>query len=251
MKKLLFLGLAAVLTLPLTAQVTVNVGGAPVQPPFNIEGGGGLAADLIAALNASQTKYKFNLSAVPTKRLTQDLREGVLHMAAFSNMSWGFDADKEDKTADLMDTFDSYIAAKDKAKDQSFFANVGKVPMLGVIGFHYKYAGFNADETVLKAKFNTTSVPDEMTVVKLVLAGRGDIGTVSAALLAYLKKTDPATYNKLLVSTEVDTKYVRHFIVSKKAPITAAEFNAILKKLADSGKLTEVFAKYGLPAPKL
>lgn len=235
----------------LFTQTEVYVAATEVQLPLTFEDGSGLSKSVIDGLNEVQKDFKFIFKSIPTKRLYSEVQKGLVHVAAFHNMHWGWDDTQVDKSLDLLSTGDVYIALKDKNKDQSFFDNVGKTSMIGVLGFHYKYANFTTDVETLKNEYNTQTVADESTVIKIITKKRAEIGVVSLTLLNYIKKTDAKTYKKLLISDRYDTQYVRHFIVSKNAPITAQQLNDILKKLSKSGKLKKIYAKYGLTAPVL
>lgn len=249
MRKVLVLVFGVFLTLPVFSQTAVAVGGSPAQAPFTI-GGGGLSQDLLTALNGLQTQYKFTLSDMPAARVRDAVNSGELPLIIFSNVDWGYDKTLVERGPDLVQTGDRYVAAKAAAKDQSVFDGVGTVSMVGVLGFNYQYAGFTADQKVLKEKYHTVLTTDEASVIKMVLAGRAQIGVVSATLLEYTAKTDPATYGQLLVSKGFDSEYVRTFVVSKKSPVSAKDLAVLMKKLADSGKLAAIYAKYGMAAPK-
>jgi ABC-type amino acid transport substrate-binding protein len=249
MKPFLALLILVVLALPALAQTEVPIGGSPAQPPFTI-GTGGLSVDLVAALNAAQTQFKFKLSSIPALRNRDAINSGELALLIFSNIDWGYDKTKVEKGPALLQGGDRYIALKSRVKDPSFFDGVGKAETLGVLGFSYRFANFVTDEKVLKDKYNTTTVPDEATLIKMIAAGRSMLGVVSSSALDYLSKTDPATYGKLAISSGFDSQYERTFVVSKKSPITPAALEALMKKLADSGKLLDVYAAYGLLPPK-
>jgi hypothetical protein len=229
----------------LAAQIDVMVGGNPARPPFTV-GSGGLAADLLAALNDNQTRFRFHLVALPDFRIREALREGQLALWIFHQAAEG---DPGDPGPPLLRDGNRFIAQKGRVKDATFFLAAGRVETLAVAGVAYDFADGVTDEAVLRERYHTTTVADETLVAQRIAGGRGQIGLISAVGLDYLAKADPATRDLLSVSPVYDSEFDRIFLVSPRSPVTPVALGALVQRLADSGKLGEVYARYGLRPP--
>jgi hypothetical protein len=228
------------------AQIDVLVAGNPRYPPFTV-GTGGLAADLLAALNTNQSRFRFHLVDLPEFRIREALREGQVALLVFRPVG-------EDGVGDqgplLLQDGNRFLARKSRVKDATFFLAAGKVETLAVTGVRYDFANQATDEKILRQKYHTTALEDEASVIQQIATGQGQIGLVSSAGLDFLAVTDPATRDLLSVSPVYDSQFVRAFVVSPRSPITPVALEALVQRLSDSGKLAEVYGRYGLrPLP--
>ncbi|HOX18417.1 MAG TPA: transporter substrate-binding domain-containing protein [Spirochaetales bacterium] len=240
---------AFVLAIGAQARIPVTVAAtASAQIPFTFADGTGLGQDLVDALNAHQSNYEFTYVLMPTLRVTEMVGSGLIDLASLHNIAWGWDSDKAVATMDLFVARDVFIARKEALRGESFFDGIGTLPMVGVIGFHYRFAGYSEDQAALRRDFNLVLVKDELTVIRMILEGRGDIGIVASTTLDYLRKVDPALHARLLVSERYDSEYSRHYVVSPVSPLKAAELDGYLRILARNGSLSAIFERYGLKA---
>lgn len=240
------------LAVPAQARIPVTVAATDsAQAPFTFADGSGLGRDLVDALNGVQSRYAFDYVLMPTLRVTEMVASGVIDLASLHNIAWGWDARGVAATMDLCVARDVFIARKEATRDESFFDGIGTLPMVGVIGFHYRFAGYSEDQAALKRAFNLVLVKDELTVIRMILEGRGEIGITASTTLDYLRKVDPELHGRLLVSRRFDSEYGRHFVVSAKAPIEPAELDDYLRTLARDGALAAIFERYGLSAPRI
>lgn len=240
-----------VFTVSINAQIKISIGASGTQVPFVFKDGSGLITDITNAMNKVQSGFIFKFNPYPSQRLRVDLSSGNLHIAAFNNIRWSYDPNLVDSTYNVIHSRDLYIALKKEKRDQNFFNNVGKDLTVVVLGFHYRYADFTLNQDTLKQIFNTITTFSEPNVVKMILKDRAKIGIVSSSLLKYLKHIKKAQYDSLLISENADTEYSRHYLVSKKAPITVDQLNKILIQLYKNGTLSEIYNRYGLKAPKI
>lgn len=251
LKKLIFIITLLFLPMIINAQTKIIVGASSTQIPFCFKDGTGLIKDVTDAMNTIQKDYIFTFKPYPPQRLRKEILSGYIHIAAFNNIRWNYDSAFVDTTYNIIYSKDLYIALSTKDHDQSFFKNVGKVKTIVVLGFHYKYAGFTTNQDTLKQNYNTVTTFSEPNVINMVLKKRAEIGVVSSSLLKYTNHINQSQYDSLLISEIPDTKYSRHYLVSKKAPITADILNQIFIKLQKDGYLKRIYSKYGLEAPKI
>lgn len=234
-----------------TSKIQVIIGSTDNQAPFVFKDGSGLIKDITNAMNNVQNTYNFIFNSYPSKRLRTDIHSGDLHIGAFLNIKWSYDPNLVDSSYNVIHSKDVYITLKTAEKTDAYFNNVGKKLTAGVLGFHYRYANFSTNQDTLKNIYNTITTFSEPNIIKMILKKRAEIGIVSISLLQYLKHTNKIQYDLLLISEEADTKYSRHYLVSKKAPITADKLNEILIELYQSGELKRIYKNYGLECPVL
>lgn len=221
------------------------------QPPMVVGDNKGLAADLVAALNISQQRYHFRYQLLPTLRMRKQMAAGQIHISLFNNVAWGFEPGTVAASNELLADADHFIALNQPGRDERFFDGVGAVPMVGVRGFHYHYAGYEQSEAVLDLRFNTRLMTSEPAVVSAVLRGQAEIGVVSAALLNYLAGQQPEQFAQLLLSQRVDSRFSRHLVVSNRSPIDVPTLNRLLGCLAANGSLQAIYSRYHLPPPAI
>lgn len=215
-------------------QVSVAVAKA-CQEPLTFEDGSGISLDIIKELNTLQDKYEFTHEFLPTKRLQSLAQEKKIHIAAFSNLSWGWDKNKVSRSSDLISDKDVFFTLKKEGRDRSFFESIESKSIVGVKGFHYNFK-----------KSSFIGVQSEKSVVEMVLLERAEVGVVSIFTLQYLFLIDPEKYSKLLVSKKYDSEYDRYFVLMNDSPIQIEELNSLLKKMKAMGRFKSIFEKYGL-----
>lgn len=239
----------------LSCQIPVLMGNADAQkPPLFFENGTkGLVLDLVEALNRIQKEFSFQLKTYPSQRLTLYAAQGdKIHIIMFSNLKWIGEAARNFKpSVRLMSSRDIYFSLKDEGRNQDFFDNVGKIATVGVQGYHYFYSGFVNDGIYLKNIYNTTLVKDELTVIQMILLGRGQIGIAENSSLEYFRGLNPDGYSRLLLSTQPDNVFDRVLLVNNDAPVSVEQMNNFIRTMKTQGVLDRMYSKYGLSSPSL
>ena len=213
------------------------------QQPISISGEKGLSEEILEAFNAIQNKFYFKHQLLPTKRLEEQGNQGVIDIAAFHNLNWGWKPDKVTKSRKMLKSKDVYIAIRKEGRTNDFFKKVNIKQKVGVLGFHYK---FLQDESLNEVERSFTKTNSEKSVIEMILEERGDIGIVSNITLKYLKKTEPDKYEQLMISESIDSEYDRYYVIMQNSPINASELNSLINKLQESGQLVKIYKKFGL-----
>lgn len=241
----LILIIISLMPVAVIAKTRVNVGLTSVLPPFVIshEKRDGLVYDLIDAFNQMQGEYEFISRLFPSKRLRLEYENSETHLVAFADLSWGWAERGGQGTLKLTMGRDLFVSAKGnmaKEADDTIGA---------VLGFHYAFADFDSEK--LAQMSNVSLVKDEGSVLRLVVGGRVTRGIVSETLLKWYAVSRPEIYARLDIDKDhPDHTYVRRFIVLPASPIKFERVNGLLKELYISGKLKNIFAKYGLQVPE-
>lgn len=219
-------------------------------PPFIVnEGGkvGGLALDMLALMNAQQSKYEF--VALPTLSTTRhkvfDL--GRYDMSMFDNLKWGWEGRDVDASDIYLRGGEIYISQADPGKTQDYFDNLDNKKMVGIKGYHYGFAGFNPDPAYLTQKFNMELTGSNSGSIQMILAGtRGDIAVVTKSYLAMYLNEHPDAREKILVSEKFDQAYAHRIILRRNISPTIGEINQLLAALKQNGQLDALWSRFGL-----
>ncbi|WP_434340396.1 hypothetical protein [Motilimonas cestriensis] len=220
-------------------------------PPF-IEARGshlsGLAVDMIDLMNAQQDKYLFKgVKVIPATRL-QLFKLGRYDMSMFDSLHWGWQDLPVDASNVYLRGGEVYIAEMKEGRDHSYFSDFKNKTMVGVEGYHYAFADYNADADYLKQTFNMQLTRSNLGSILMILSGnRGDIAVVSKAFLAQYFANHPQHRERILVSDKMDQEYNHTIILRRGIKPDIGEINQLLKELAETGQLAQLFQNIQLP----
>ena len=78
----------------------------------------------------------------------------------------------------------------------------------------------------------------------MVLRDRADIALVTRSYLSTFLAANPVEVDQLLVSDRIDQVYRHYALLRPNAPISGAQFDALLQRLRDDGQLFQIFQPY-------
>jgi len=203
---------------------------------------GGLAADMLKLMNQHQDKYVFQ--GIPTLANTRHKIFGLRRydMSMFDNLAWGWSGYQVDSSDVFLRGGEVYIARVKPGRDESYFMSFDNKTMIGIKGYHYKFADYNADETFLTSNFNMQLTKSNIGSINMLLSGtRGDIAVVSKSFLAQYFNKYPKARQQILVSKKIDQEYNHSIIIRKGIKPSINEINQILKELDLNGKLPNLW----------
>lgn len=234
---------------PSNAGEEVLVGGY-IFPPFvekdehnNISG---LTLDLIDALNKVQNDFTFKLTLTSSRRRYVAFEQRQFDALFFESIVWGWQNIPIDSSKVFLTGGEVFIALKSKANDQRYFHNLKDKSISAMLGYHYKFANFNADPEFLRSKFDIHLSSDEKTNIQLVLAGQIDVAIVTKSFLDRFLLNTPDAKSKLLISDKVDQEYKHTILLRKNIKLTTLKMNQLIDKLIQSGEYTKILHKYGI-----
>lgn len=239
--KIILSGFFCILSLPVFGAKTVLIG-LYHFPPF-IEAKGsevkGLAVELIKIMNKQQTEYYFKgIRTLPNTRI-DTFDKGRYDLSMFENIKWGW----KGHGVDLSDVFltggEVYLSLKKQGRDQSFFNDFTNKKMVGIKGYHYAFANYNADVDYLSTTFNMSLTSSNLRSI-MALDGAGDIAVVSKAFLLKYLHDNPEKSNKYLISDHYDQAYQHRIVVRQGIRPSVEEINLILKALIENGEFEKL-----------
>ncbi len=227
------------------APVTVKVG-AYEFPPYVDDSGGGVTEDLLDLFNAAQNERRFQLVRTAPQRRYEDLEQGRFDMIAFESRAWGWQDRAVDVTRPFLHDAEVFVARAAPGIDQRYFDDLSGKTILGRLGYHYAFAGFDADPKVLEQRYRTRVTVTHEGNVRSVAAGRADLAIVTRSFLTRLLQREPGLAGQLLISERTDQVYEHTILTRRGGPVTAAWLNSLLDRLTADGQLDSLWRRSGI-----
>jgi ABC-type amino acid transport substrate-binding protein len=237
------------LSLQVVARTEVKVRGYSFSPFLDFKDDGtpyGATINLINALNGVQTKYLFKFYKTSSKRRYNHFENKELDIIFFEDKAWGWDKYKIDATKIFAKGGEVFIAKKAKGRSQEYFNDLNNKRIIGVLGFHYAFANFEANENILKRKFNMLLTSSPEYILDLIMKNRGEVGVITESLLRKKLNTHKKLKNEIIISKKYDQKYNHTALVREGAPINRDELNELIEKLEKLGTMKSILTKYGI-----
>jgi len=233
--------LFALFAVPAWAQVAVKVGGYEF-PPYVENGKDDMVSGLISALNKLQSDYRFEFVPISARRRYADLADGRFDVMFFESPLWGWQdqANVVAFTKVYMTGAEVYVAQAQPGRAQDYFDSMAGKSLVGILGYHYGFAGFEGDPKRLEQKFDIKLVNSHRSSIELVLAGRRDVAVVTQAYLRGYLKANPQSAPRLLVSDRQDQAYEHRVLVRQGGPIRVETMQRLMDALGNQG----VFSKF-------
>lgn len=227
------------------AAVAVRVG-AYEFPPYVTDSGPGVTQGLIDLFNESQPDYRFELVRTSPQRRYDDMAQGRFDLIAFESRAWGWQDRPVEATRVFFRDAEVFVARAGPGAGQTVFDRLEGKTILGRLGYHYAFAGFNSDPKVLERRYNTRVTVTHEGNLRSVAAGRADLAIVTRSFLNQMLRADPALAGQLLVSERTDQTYEHTILARRGGPVGASWLNALLDRLEGEGKLAELWSRYGI-----
>lgn len=228
---------------------TVKVGASPFPPYIettDLSGGSKARVELIELMNAFQDKYHFELVLTGPMRRFKDFDRGLYDVSCFDNLAWGWGERAVEATQVYLTGGEVYVALAKPGRDQSFFADLTGKRMIGMRGYHYGFAKFNADPDYLEQNFRMTLTYTNENTLRFLFLNRGDIAVVTEAFLPSYFMRNPQHKNQMLISQKTDQDYMHTCVVRRGTHPNASELGELLKAMAEKGVLQPLWKKYGV-----
>jgi ABC-type amino acid transport substrate-binding protein len=232
----------------------ILVGGYDFPPFVNTAPDGrvsGLTLDLIDALNHIQHKVVFRFVLTSPRRRYLDLMADRFDAIFFEEPQWGWRS--KPYPVDFSTVFltggEVFIARSKPGRGQSYFKSLKGKSLVGILGYHYAFAGYDADPAHLAAAFDIKLVSQPASSIVMVLEKRADIAIVTKSYLWSYLAAHPALRGRLLISDRLDQLYRHRILLRRGAPVTIAEIDRLLEKMRRDGILARLWRKAGIVDP--
>jgi polar amino acid transport system substrate-binding protein len=238
------LAAACLVAAPAAAQQAIKLG-AYHFPPYamnTVDGIGGLVVDLAHAMNEAQDDYVFEIVPTSARDRYAGLADSRFDAIAFENLAWGWDGQDVVASDAYMAGAEIYVARAGEGLTQAFSDDVGSRTIAAVYGYHYGFAGYNADPAWLHRHFVVQQPLNPGTSLYYVIDGRVEIAVVPELYLQVFLREHPEFAGRFLVGERPDQTYEHTIVTRVGGPLPVAEINAILAGLKASGALDRMVA---------
>ncbi|MCY1536058.1 hypothetical protein D9M68_714950 [compost metagenome] len=209
----------------------------------------GLLPELLVALNQLQDDYQFILVPTSATRRYRDLESGRFDLILFESPDWGWE-DTAHTALDLqIDDAEVYVARAEPGRDEAYFDQLKGKRLALYNGYHYGFAGFNADQRFLSQEFAAVLTYSHDSNLIMLLRGRADIAVITRSYLQIYQDRHPEQSSALLVSQRVDQVYRHHALFRPQASLGPETLAAFLRVLNEQGRLDELLGRYHLTVP--
>lgn len=228
----------------------VRVGGYEF-PPFvdnARDGARGVTFDLIDTLNQVQDRYEFRFVPVAARRRYADLLAAQFDVMFFESPDWEWEKGgfPVDFTRVFLTGGEVYITQARPGRGQDYFASLADKRLVGILGYHYGFAGFEADPAALARRFTIKLVNNHRSGIDMVLAGRADVAVVTDSYLWTHLARHPDVRDRLLVSDRYDQTYRHRALVRRGGPIPVQDLDRLLEGLQQAGTLDTLWRQAGI-----
>ena len=230
---------------PADAPAVIKVG-AYEFPPYVDETGGGVTRDLLDLFNAAQPELRFELVRTAPQRRYDDLKQGRFDMIAFECRNWGWQGRPVEASRPFLRDAEVFIARAAPGVDQRYFDDLSGKSILGRLGFHYAFAGFEADPKILEQRFRTRVTVTHEGNVRSVVAGRADLAIVTRSFLTRFLQREPELARQLVVSERTDQIYEHTILTRRGGAVATAWLDSLLDRLAADGRLEMLWRRSGI-----
>lgn len=227
-----------------TARDRVAVGGYLFPPFVNdpLSGDPGITFDVIKSLNAEQDRFEFHFVPTGANRRYYSFVNREFDVILFESPNWGWK--QRGLQFGATDPFhfggEVYITRLKNDRDQRWFDNVKKRSICGIFGYHYGFADFVSDSTVLERKYDIFLADRPNICLNMVLHGRADLSVVTRSWLTREIAQNPEIKGQLLVSSKLDQEYRHQAIVHPDAAVSVAQMNDWLQALRQRGDIEKM-----------
>ncbi|MBC9250170.1 amino acid ABC transporter substrate-binding protein [Pseudomonas alcaligenes] len=206
----------------------------------------GLLPDLLGALNESQHDYRFDLVPTSVGRRYRDFTQARYDLILFESPDWGWQGISTEQLDLHVADAEVYVARAMPGRAQQYFDSLRGKRMALYNGYHYGFAGFNADQEFLTRNFNAVLTYSHDNNLLMLLHDRADISVIPRSYLRIYQQQHPQEQDSFLVSQRTDQVYHHHALLRPGGPIDAATLQGLLDGLQSSGKLQTLLQRYYL-----
>lgn len=220
-------------------------------PPYMMkpesQGASGLLPELLALLNRTQDDYRFELVPTAVSRRYRDFQEGRFDLILFESPSWGWQAIPKSSVDLRIEDAEVYVTRAEAGRGESYFDDLKGKRLALYNGYHYGFAGFNADQDYLTREFDALLTYSHDSNLMMLQRSRADIVVITRSYLRLYRQRHPEQSQSLLVSRRVDQVYHHHALLRPQAPIDSLAFAGLMERLRVSGQLQPLLERYHLP----
>lgn len=206
----------------------------------------GLTVEVLALLNRLQDDYRFVLVPTAAGRRYRDLASGRFDLLLFESSRWGWQDTPHIALPLPLEDTEVYVALRVPGRDQDYFADLSDKRMALYRGLHYGFAGLTADPDILRGRFAAQMTYSHDSNLRMLLLQRADVAVVTRSYLRLYAQRNPASMERLLVSTRLDQRYQLQALLRPGGLPGEARARALLSRLVAEPAFVQLLHRYHL-----
>ncbi|WP_300654257.1 ABC transporter substrate-binding protein [Pseudomonas sp.] len=210
----------------------------------------GVLPELLAALNALQSDFQFSLVPTSVTRRYRDLESGRFDLILFESPGWGWQNTAHVALDLHIGDAEVYVALVEPGRDQGYFDQLKGKRLALYNGYHYGFAGFNADQQFLRDNFAAVLTYSHDSNLLMLTRDRADIAVITRSYLQSYQRRYPERSKAFLVSQRVDQFYRHYALFRGQSPLAPEAFAGLLLALKRNGQLDPLLQYYHLVVPE-
>ncbi|MDV7337978.1 transporter substrate-binding domain-containing protein [Terasakiella sp. A23] len=230
------------------AVTTVKVLAYPFPPFMNDDGKTGITPDILRLLNEEQSTYQFELMVVRPQDRYDPILSAKADMMFFEMEQWNWKdkVDRVDFSKLLMKGGEVYIAKRKPEQLRFDFNQIESRKILGFEGYHYEFAGLNADQDWLKSKYNISFATSHYDMLRSIKADEAEIAIATLSFLKQYFHENPQELLTYVISQEFAQVYNLRALVRKDGPLDLTKLESLLQDIKKKGQLQDMLQSYGI-----
>ncbi|TCZ91753.1 hypothetical protein [Lysobacter sp. N42] len=204
---------------------------------------------VVDALNEIQDDFRFVIHEVrPSERYDSLSENGCCDLMMFESLSWGWSRYPNVVAGPVLNKGTERLYGLRSRLDSGEigFTVDGSLKVGGVLGYHYRFAGFSTARDVLELDYNVYSTDSQASLITMLTNRRIDLAVLTDEYVHWLALREHLDINGLSPNPEIDHSYTTHLILSERIAHNHARIRALFDELHHSGRLPMVYSDFGI-----
>ncbi|WP_374075111.1 substrate-binding periplasmic protein [Bdellovibrio bacteriovorus] len=199
----------------------------------------GITTQTVKILNSLQKDYTFVIQRVPANRRYQTLERNRVDLYLYEDPAWEWSKYSYEFIPLDVEDGEVYITKAGALPAPQTFEELKKLRIAVVQGYHYGFAGLDADERALKKNFRIEILDNSKTCLHFVATGRADVTIVAKSFIYDFIRKNPDYRDKISISNNYDSIYKLGVVLSPKSRIPRAKMEALVDNLKKNAEFQE------------
>lgn len=234
----------------LGARTAIRVGAYQFPPYFDAgtAKAEGLTVETVNILNSIQRDYNFEIQRLPANQRYAHFGKRI-DMFLFEDPAWEWSKNTYEFLPLDVEDGEVYIT-KSGAPSPKNFEELKAMKIAIVKGFHYGFAGLDADERTLKRNFRVEMADDSDGAIHLVLIGVADVTVLAKSYIYEYIRQHPENRDKFTISNNYDSTYKLGVVFNPTGRIRREKLDPLISKLKKDERFIKlVDDRFTMPAP--
>jgi hypothetical protein len=231
-----------------STKIRIPVGAYPFAPYYELQDGEakGITVDTLEILNKLQNDYEFRITEINPSRRYKLFEDLQIEMIFFEDPAWQWNKVEHTSIPLGIDDEEVYFALASKSAQPGYFDNFKTKRMVGLQGYHYRFADMSSDEDYLRKNYQMQFVNSYDASVLFVISDRADIGLATRSYLKTYFQQHPDHKARIRIGTKPDHSFSLKVVMSKKSKVSKARMQSLIDQLLKHPDFQKILAKHGL-----